>query len=216
VDQEDFDRAREVIDRWEATQVGDSSLRITGTKQSRSPWLWGLGGLVVGAGLCFAWLRVPAHQTEFDHNRDSLIDERWEYSLAGVIVIAEVDRNFDSKFDLRYRYDALGRLDADERDDDFDGTFEARTTYRVDQPQRGEADTDGDRLIDSVTHYTHGVTSRVDYLEPRSGKASRVEHIRLGRLDRVERDTNLDGIPDTLEHYDAQGQITRTERLSTH
>ena len=105
-------------------------------------------------------------------------------------------------------------LDTEERDDDFDGQFESRTWYRMEQAQRTEADTDGDRLIDSVTHYTHGVPTRMDTLEPRSGQPVRIEHLRLGRLDKVERDTDLDGVLDTREHYNALGQITRTERIA--
>jgi Putative prokaryotic signal transducing protein len=215
VEPEDFGRAREVIDRWEATQVNDSSLRTTGPGLSRTPWIWGLSGLVVGAGLCFVGLRVPVHKTEFDQNRDSLIDERWERSMAGFAVGAEIDRNFDNKIDLRYRFDEQGQLQSDERDDDFDGTFETMTTYRLNQAQRTEADTDGDRLIDSVTHFDHGVFTRMEYLEPRSGKATRVEHLRLGRLDRVDIDTDLDGVIDTREHYNALGQITSSEHLES-
>ena len=215
VEEEDADRARAVIARWEATQVNEPAPRTAGVTPSRPAWLWGLGGLVVGAGLCFAWLRVPLHQTGFDHNRDSQIDERWEYSLAGVAVSAEFDRNFDNKFDLRYRYDAHGNLGQGESDDNFDGIYETKTVFLANQPQQSEADTDGDGLVDLATRFIHGVISSVHYLEPRSGRATRIEHIKLGRLDRAETDTDLDGALDTREHYNTQGQITRTERLST-
>lgn len=214
VEEDDFDRARAAIARWEATQVTEPSSPAVRPAVAGSGWRWGLGGLVLGAGLCFAVVRLPTGQTEFDHNRDSLVDERWTLSLAGLIVGVEQDRNFDNRMDLRLHYDATGELDTEERDDDFDGHFESRTWYRTNLPQRTEADTDGDRLIDSVTHFTHGVATRMDTLEPRSGQPVRIEHLRLGRLDRVERDTDQDGVIDTREHYNALGQVTRSERVA--
>lgn len=214
VEEDDFDQARAAIGRWEATQVAEPAKRAVRPGTAGSRWRWGLGGLLLGAGLCLAVVRLPTGQTEFDHNRDSLVDERWELSLAGLIVGGEHDRNFDSRMDLRLHYDASGELDVEERDDDFDGQFESRTTYRMNLAQRTEADTDGDRLIDSITHFMHGVATRMDTLEPRSGKPVRIEHLHLGRLDKVERDTDLDGAIDTREHYNALGQITRTERIA--
>lgn len=214
VEEDDHTRARSVIERWEATQVNEPATRAVRPVVTGSRWRWGLGGLVLGAGLCLAVVRLPTDQTEFDHNRDSLVDERWALSPAGQIVGVEQDRNFDSRMDLRLHYGASGELDTEERDDDFDGQFESRTWYRMDQAQRTEADTDGDRLIDSVTHYTHGVATRMDTLEPRSGQPVRIEHLHLGRIERVERDSDLDGRLDIREHYNPLGQITRTERIS--
>lgn len=213
VEDEDFDRARSVIERWEATQAPEPRQAAAAPDRRGSPWSWGLGGLVLGAGLCLAALRAPVQDGGIDHNGDGVLDERWTYSLAGVALGAEVDRNFDRRTDLRLRYNLDGELAVEERDDDFDGQFETRTTFRMNQAQRTEADTDGDRMIDAVTHYTHGVASRLASLDPRSGAPTRVEHLRLGRLERVERDTDLDGVLDLREHYNALGQITRTERI---
>ena len=47
VDDEDFDRARAVIGRWESTQV-DLSRRPAAAAAPRASWLWGLGGLLLG------------------------------------------------------------------------------------------------------------------------------------------------------------------------
>lgn len=210
---DDFDRARNAIDRWESTQVNDAVQRPAEAERSSTHWLWGLSGLVLGAGLCFAWLRVPVHQTEFDHNRDSLVDERWEYSPAGVAVGAEYDRNFDHKVDLRYRYNEHGDLSSSESDDDFDGVFETRSSFRANQVLQSEADTNGDQLVDLITKFNHGVITTIHYVEPRTGRDTRIEYLRLGRLDRVERDTDLDGALDTREHYNALGHIDRLERI---
>lgn len=215
VEDEDFERGRSVIARWEATQEPEPAPAAVVPDRRGSPWSWGLGGLVLGAGLCFAVLRAPVQADGIDHNRDGVTDERWEYARSGVAVGAEIDRNFDSRTDLRLSYDVNGELEVEERDDDFNGTFETRTTFRMNQAQRTEADTDGDGMVDSVTHFTHGVYDRMDYIDPRSSQPSRIEHMRLGRLDRVERDTDGDGVPDLREHYNALGQITRTERIGS-
>ena len=213
VEEEDFERARAVITRWESTQENEPAPRSADAAAHRA-WLWGLGGLLFGAGLCWAWLHVPVHQNEFDHNHDGRIDEHWEYSAANTAVSAEADRNFDGRMDLRYRYDAQGELATAEGDDNFDGVFETHTRFRANQPQTVETDTDGDGLIDAVNTFAYGILATTQYLEPRSGRPTRIDVYRLGGLlDHVDRDTDLDGSLDLREHYNALGQITRTERL---
>ena len=165
VEEEDFERARAVITHWESTQVNDLPPGSVDASTQRA-WLWGLGGLLFGAGLCWAWLHVPVNQNGFDHNHDGRVDERWEYSAANIATSGEVDRNFDGRMDLRYRYDAQGALASADGDDNFDGVFETHTRFRANQPQT------------------------------------------------VETDADLEGVLDTREHYNALGQITRTERLA--
>lgn len=213
VEEEDFDRARAAIARWESTQVNEPAGHTADAAAHRA-WRWGLGGLLFGAGLCWAWLHVPVNQNEFDHNHDGRVDERWEYSAANLAVGSAFDRNFDGRMDLIYRYDGQGELASADGDDDFDGVFEAHTRFRANQPQTTEADTDGDGLIDSVSTFVYGVQSSTQYLEPRSGRPVRIDVYRLGRLDHVDRDADLDGVLDTREHYNALGQITRSERLA--
>lgn len=213
VDDEDFDRARVVIERWESAQV-DLSRRPAAPAAPRAPWLWGLGGLLLGAGLCWAWVQVPVHQNGFDHNRDGRADELWETSAADTPLSAEFDRNFDGRVDLRYRYDGQGELASAESDNNFDGVFETRTRFRAGQAQTEEADTDGDGLIDAVSTFAYGVLATTQYLEPRSGRPARIDFYRLGGLlEHSDRDTDLDGVLDAREHYNALGQITHTERL---
>ena len=198
----------EAANALEAHMLADVLKQEGITAQVMGSFLPGAMGELPAAGL----VRLVVEEDDFDQARAAI--GRWELSLAGLIVGGEHDRNFDSRMDLRLHYGASGELDAEERDDDFDGQFESRTTYRMNLAQRTEADTDGDRLIDSITHFMHGVATRMDTLEPRSGKPVRIEHLHLGRLDKVERDTDLDGAIDTREHYNALGQITRTERIA--
>ncbi|MCB2018608.1 MAG: DUF2007 domain-containing protein [Hydrogenophaga sp.] len=214
VEEADYERGRAVIARWESTQVDDSPRKPDSLATRRSPWLWAAGGLIAGAGLCWAWLQVPVSQTEFDRNGDGRVDEHWEYSPANRAISAEFDRNFDGRMDLRVRYNEQNAPVSSESDDNFDGVFESRTRFQACQPLTMEVDTDGDRLVDSVTTFSFGVLATTRYLEPRSGRPTRIDHFRLGRLDFVERDTDLDGVLDVREHLNAFGQVTRTERLS--
>lgn len=213
VAEEDHSRAREIIERWEATAVDDPAPRAVPANSSRH-LVWGLIGLVVGAAACYALLRVPAAKAESDLNKDGLIDERWHFSLAGAAISSELDRNFDGRMDTRFHYDATGQISHAESDNDFDGIFESRDTYRLGNPVESEVDTDGDRMVDLRLLYTHGVNDRVLYLRPTTGQPTRVEHLRLGRLDHVDRDTDLDGRLDTRDTYNALGQVTRSERLA--
>ncbi|MBT9552373.1 MAG: DUF2007 domain-containing protein [Hydrogenophaga sp.] len=215
VAEEDHARAREIIERWEATAVVDPVQRPAPSPSSSRHVVWGLAGLLIGGALCLAWLRAPTRETERDHNQDGLTDERWTLSPAGSALESHFDRNFDGRMDARFRYDGQGQVSEGESDDDFDGVFESHHRYRLGNPVQSEIDTDGDRLIDQRLQYTHGVLDTVVTLQPRTGLPTRVEHLRLSRIDHVDRDTDLDGTLDLREHHNALGQVTRTERLAT-
>jgi len=212
VAEEDHARAREIIDRWEATAVDDPVQRPAPTP--RRQLVWGLGGVLIGVALCFAWLRAPTGELEVDRNKDGIVDERWVYSSAGTALESHFDRNFDGRMDVRVFYDSGGMAIRSETDDDFDGVFESRHQLRFGDAVRSEVDTDGDQLVDLVVGYRNGVMETASYLQPRTGQPTRVEHMRLSRLDHVDRDTDLDGTLDTRDHYNALGQVTRTERLA--
>lgn len=212
VAEEDHARAREIIERWEATAVVDPVQRPA--PSSSRHVVWGLVGLLVGGALCFAWLRAPARELETDRNKDGIVDERWEYSLARAPLENTLDRNFDSRMDVRFFFDAQGDVTRSETDDDFDGVFESRHQFRFNESVRSEVDTDGDKLIDLVMDYRNGVLATASYLQPLTGQPTRIEHMRLSRLDHVDRDTDLDGTLDARDHYNALGQVTRTERLA--
>lgn len=213
VTEEDHARAREIIDRWEATAVVDPVQRPA--PSSSRHVVWGLVGLLIGVALCLAWLRAPTREMEMDRNKDGIVDERWTYSPAGTPLEGAFDRNFDGRMDVRIFYDAEGMGVRSESDDDFDGTFESRHQLRFGDTVRSEVDTDGDKLVDLVVGYRNGVMETTSYLQPLTGQPTRIEHMRLSRLDHVDRDTDLDGTLDARDHYNALGQVTRTERLAT-
>lgn len=210
VAEEDHARAREVIERWEATAVDDPVQRPA----PRRHLVWGLGGALIGAALCMVWLRAPTRELETDRNKDGIVDERWVHSSAGAPLESTYDRDFDGRMDVRVFYDTDGNASRSESDDDFDGVFETRNQLRLGDPLRSEVDTNGDKLIDLDISYRNGVIETTRYLQPLTGRPSRVEHLRLSRIVQVDRDTDQDGTLDLREHLDALGQITRTERLA--
>ena len=212
VAEEDHARAREIIERWEATAVVDPVQRPA--PSSSRHVAWGVVGLLVGGALCLAWLRAPTREMEMDRNKDGIADERWTLSPAGSALESHFDRNFDGRMDARFRYDTQGQVSEGESDDNFDGVFESHHRYRLGNPEQSEIDTDGDQLIDLVEGYRNGVLVKTSYLQPLTGQPTRVEHLRLGRLDHVDRDTDLDGTLDARDHHNALGQVTRTERLA--
>jgi hypothetical protein len=176
--------------------------------------VWGLVGLLIGVALCFAWLRAPTRELETDRNKDGIVDERWVYSSAGTPLESAYDRDFDGRMDFRVLYDTDGNASRSESDDDFDGVFESQHHLRFGDPVRSEVDTDGDGLIDLEVNFRNGVIETTRYLQPLTGRPSRVEHLHLSRIVQVDRDTDQDGTLDLREHLDALGQITRTERLA--
>jgi hypothetical protein len=212
VAEEDHARAREIIERWEATAVVDPVQRPA--PSSSRHLVWGLVGLLIGGALCFAWLRAPTRELEMDRNKDGIVDERWTSSPAGTPLDSAFDRDFDGRMDVRYFYDTGGMAVRSESDDDFDGVFESRHQLRFGEAVRSEVDTDGDKLVDLIVDYRNGVVETTSTLQPLTGKPTRVEHLRLGRLDHVDRDTDLNGTLDARDHYNALGQVTRTERLA--
>lgn len=114
VDDEDFDRARAVIGRWESTQV-DLSRRPAAAAAPRASWLWGLGGLLLGAGLCWAWVRIPVYQHGFDRNRDGRTARIDFYRLGGQLEHSDRDADLDGVIDTPEHYNALGQITRTER-----------------------------------------------------------------------------------------------------
>ncbi|WP_284618922.1 putative signal transducing protein [Aquabacterium humicola] len=207
--------ARAAIERWEATQVDEPSAAPAHRPGGRSGRAWTAAALAlaVGIGGSWAFFRAPATVDGIDHDRDGVLDERWTYSPAGTLVEARIDRNVDRKADLIQRYDRRGQIASAEADDDFDGTFETRLRYERGNVISGETDTDGDGLPDLLTFYEHGVLKSQDFIDARSGRVLRREHLRLGRVESTELDGDGDGRLDTRLHHDRSGAVTRTQRI---
>jgi hypothetical protein len=206
--------ARAAIERWEATQVDEpASAAAEGRRRGGRAWTAAALALAVGIGGSWAFFRTPATVDGIDHDRDGVLDERWIYSPAGTLVEARIDRNVDRQTDLVQRYDRRGQIASAESDDDFDGRFETHLRYERGNVASGDTDTDGDGLPDLLTFYEHGVLKSQDFVDARSGRVLRREHLRLGRVETTELDSDGDGRLDTRLHHDRSGGVSRTQRI---
>lgn len=210
VDEADYERARSVIERWEATEVSETT---SGPVRSANAFASGLAGLLVGALSAYAFLHVPVKDDGVDFNRDGVLDVRWIYSASGTFLGTRVDRNLDGKPDYTTQADWRGLDESAEADDDFDGVFETRQRFRAGNLESSEADTDGDGIVDLHSSYTHGVIAYEETLDPYSGRVVRIDHYRLGRITHAEVDTDGDGTLDTRLTYPGGGRPAREEAI---
>lgn len=211
VDEADYARGREAIERWEATEVVPNA--ATPSRPAGRFTLLLLGA-ALGVAASAVYFRAPLNVEGYDHNHDGVLDERWLYSPSGTFLGSRVDRNLDGKIDFRSDADAEGRIVSSESDDDFDGVFETRNRHNRSELEVSEVDTDGDTLPNLRTHYRHGVMTENEFLDPHTGLPLRVEHYGLGgTLTHADVDSGRDGRLDRRRFYSPLGEVTREEAL---
>jgi hypothetical protein len=212
VDESDYLAARAVVDRWETAQPRDGAPRPA--PRATRGFLGFAIGLLVGVTAAYGFFRSPVTVDGIDHNRDGLLDEKWTYSASGSVVRTEIDRNLDGKPDYIAHYDARGQIEWAEADDDFNGVFETRLRFRWGNVEVSEVDTDGDQFADLITHYTHGVATSSEYIDPSTGLPVRVDYFRLGKLVKAEIDTDRDGRLDKRQLYNGLEEVTATQPIA--
>lgn len=212
VDEPDFDRARELVERWDAEQPSQPSARPPPTR-SRTFAMF-LMGLALGVGATAAFFRSAVTAEGIDHNRDGLLDERWVYAPSGGLLRAEYDRNLDGKIDHRAYYDRRGLVESAESDDNFDGAFETQVRFRFGSVETSVADSDGDGYRDLRSNYNSGVIASTEYLNPATGLPLRVESFTLGKLVKADVDTDKDGSLDTRITYTPLGEVASTSAMA--
>lgn len=212
VEDDDYDRARAVIRRWEATEVSNP------TPAPAQPPAKGFGsflaGLLMGVIGAFLFFRAPVNNDGVDYNHDGVLDQVWRYSPSGTFLGTRVDRNVDGRPDYLEVADKRGYVVSAEADDDFDGRFETRYRFRAGNYDSGEVDTDGDTIVDLKMTYRHGVLASTEYLNPHTGLPVRVEHYRLSLLTAAEVDVDKDGRLDTRYTYSPAVEITGKQAIS--
>lgn len=211
VDEPDFDRARELVERWDEEQPSQAPERPQ-PPRSKSFVIF-LMGLALGIGGTAAFFRSAVTAEGVDHNRDGVLDERWVYAPSGSLLRSEVDRNLDTKLDYLAYHDRRGLIASAESDDDFNGVFETQMRFQFGSIETSVADTDGDGFRDLRSNYSHGVLASTEYLNPSTGLPLRVEHFVLGKLVAAEVDTDKDGTLDTRITYTPLGQIASTAAI---
>lgn len=212
VEAEDYERARAVIRRWEATEVHEPASPPDQRQNNGFSAL--LVGVLIGVASTYLFLRAPLNNDGLDYNHDGVPDLIWRYSPSGTFLGSRADRNLDGKMDYVETADRQGHVVSAEADDDFDGVFESRYRLRTGQYELGEVDTDGDTLPNLRYHYAHGVLSAVEFLNPYTGLPVRIEHYRLGALTTAEVDTDKDGTLDKRYLYSATAEIIEEHAIT--
>ena len=211
MEDEDYEQARTIIKRWEATEVptGEPAVAKPPTKALTAA----LGGLLLGVVGTYSFFHIPINVDGNDYNYDGVLDERWRYSASGAFLGSTVDRNLDRKVDYQSQTNQKGEAVSAEADDDFDGIFETKIQIKNGSFEYIEVDTDGDALPNLKTYYKYGVAVSTEYINPLSGLPARVEHYRLGALTTAEVDTDNDGKLDKRYTYSNTAQITHEENI---
>jgi len=212
VDDEDFDRAKAAIERWEATVVDKTP---PPPKRPSSGFFMALIGLVVGVAGTAAFFRAPVAADGIDYNGDGVIDEHWTLSPGGTLLETRIDRNFDGKIDYVIHFDTAGHIESAEADDNFDGRFETHYFYRQGNVERSEADTDGDGLPDLKSYFVNGILESTEYINPSTGLPVRIEHVVLGRVVSADIDTDNDGKLDQHLTYSPTQELLRAEPIGS-
>ncbi len=216
IDESEYEQAREFVKRWDAAQpavIPETKAHSKEKRRSKAS-LGFLLGLVTGVVACYAFFKAPIFTNGFDYNGNGVLDEKWTVSPAGITLKYEMDRNLDGKIDLFSLYNSQNKPTSTESDDDFNGTFETKMRYEGANVEIIESDTDGDGSPDLRTFLVHGVLSTSTYMNPNTGLPLRVEYFKLSKLTKVERDSNKDGLLDTVEIYNALGEVTSTQKIS--
>ncbi|GAA6143242.1 DUF2007 domain-containing protein [Hydrogenophaga sp. 5NK40-0174] len=215
VDDQEVDRARELISEWEAASPQDdgSSLQSRNASAGRSGSWLSLGlacGLGIAVGLVLPFPDTT-HSSVAIHS-NGLPEVQWTYDHRGEPVRYQQDRNRDGKVDVDVQY-ANGGADATELfDNDFDGVFETTSSIEAHRPVLTAVDTNGDKVVDMEMQFVHGVMHSMRYLDQQTGHPYRVEYFQLDKLIRTELDHEADGTIDEVVKYDGQLRPLARER----
>jgi Putative prokaryotic signal transducing protein len=215
INESEYEQAREFVKRWDAAQPAVIPLTKTTSRENRrSNTLIGFSlGLAIGVAACYAFFKAPISTNGFDHNGNGVLDEKWTVSPSGITLKYEIDRNLDGKIDLVTFYNSQNKPISTESDDDFNGTFETKIRYVGANVEIIESDTDGDGSPDLRTFYVNGVMSTSTYMNPATGLPLRIEYFKLGKITKVEIDSNRDGVLDTLETFNMLGELVSTQKM---
>ena len=208
VDEGDYARAREIIQRWEARSTPAATPLPPKVRQSG--FIACLIGLAVGGLLSYAYFHAPYSMDGIDYDADGVLDERWTWAPSGIIRKSETDRNLDGKVDSVAHYTRQGHLVTSESDDDFDGIFETQATYHHGTLRHVKSDSDGDGYPDLHWYYKDGVLLTEERFSKGSEKPLRITRFQLGRAVSATVDTDGDGHMDLQHEYDASGTISAT------
>lgn len=218
VSDEDYDKARELLLRWERADVPPSEQQATPGKRFR----FVAAAVFLLIGIASGWALKAAmdnsrftfgdSQLSLDQNGDGRDDVTYFYRPGSSTAHrAEYDYNRDGRTDTIGHYDEVGVTVEEESDVDFDGDFDSRTIFRNGVRMRTEEDTDGNGVVDMRYFYENGAVARIEQVDHVYGHVVRIDHLGPFFLERSEIDLDRDGFLEMLRTYDRFGEITNTE-----
>ena len=220
VSDEDYDRARDLLLRWERTSAPGEPVATPGKRfRFVAALVFLLIGVISGFGLKVALdnsrVSLGDSTVGIDQNEDGRDDLTWVYHLGGGQPYrGEFDSNFDGRTDLIAYYDVMGTPTEEESDTDFNGTFDTNTRFRHGVRARSDIDTDGNEVADVTTYFGNGILRRSESIDHRYGHVVRIDHYGPFHLERSELDLDRDGSLETVRTYDRYGEVTETTTRS--
>jgi hypothetical protein len=207
-DEENFERAREIIRKWEATSPPDTAR--SEPRRSFGP-TWFLLGVVVTIG-AVSWVYRPRPPLDgIDIDGDGRLDVRYIYN-GQKLTRVERDSNRDGKVDAVYHYDARGLPTSAELDTDFDGRFETKEYFERGLLKTVDVDWDLDGNVDVHEEFTNGQLSTITRYAPDGYRIVKREYYEKGQLARADYDSDGDGVFDVTYRYDRYGEVVEATR----
>ena len=205
VDDHDFEKARAVINEWDARQPDKVVDYPPGRKSS------GIGrgllfGFLAGVGVTFWVYNSPVTDDGIDYNNDGELDERWLYKDNRINRV-ELDRNLDGKVDAVNYYNLKGLIYKSEKDDNFDGTYETSYKYKRGNVYLHESDINQDGKLDLISNFEHGILAEVEISGPEVNSPRKKQRYEMNKLVSAELDLNGDGEYEISYEYDFYEEI---------
>jgi antitoxin component YwqK of YwqJK toxin-antitoxin module len=215
---EDYQRARLLIEKWEESQREGkpSSVPNRHSKSDVRP-LKGIvifvAGLAIGLGGAYFGQTRDVINTGIDRNGDGVLDNHYTY-VDGLVREISEDRNLDGKPDITFKYDEHGLITTAFSDDDFNGVSEVTTNYKFGNPVQQDIDADKDGKPERRVFFDNGVSTKIYMYHPDTLATVKIEHYVANDLKWSEYDSDGDGTLDTKYEYNEFNEIKSQSKLS--
>jgi hypothetical protein len=205
VDDHDFEKARAVINEWDARQP-DKVVDYPPASKSSGIGRGLLFGFLAGVGATFWAYNSPVTNDGIDYNNDGELDERWLYKDNRIYRV-ELDRNLDGKVDAVNYYNLKGLIYKSENDDNFDGTYETSYKYKQGNVYLHESDINQDGKTDLISNFENGMLTEVEISGPEVNSPRKKQIYEMNKLVNAEFDSNGDGEYEISYQYDFYEEI---------
>ena len=175
VEDADFIKAKGIIDKWESDQPAASKDK---PKPKSSAAKGFFIGAVVAAGFTYWIFSSPITTDGIDYNGDGLLDEKWIYKN-NRISKATYDKNLDGAVDQIYNYSISGLIKLAELDNDFDGTFETKMYFHKGNPTLEETDQNQNGIVEYRIHYKFSQLDTIEFVDEGTGKIKKRQFEKL-------------------------------------